>query len=352
MGSWQGLCLSLLILWTTAGGGFLFHYSSRLLPFCEAAGAPFTMPPPYSYLSHRVRTFTAPLNDSRSTTLRASASSINNQASSIASGGKRGPAGEPISCDCHDASRNEQQRCCYYDNKPFCCPISSSCCGSSCCPFGGQCCRATDFSGRMTCCAEDDTCTKQGTCASSSSSSSSSTNIISLLPLLSGASAIVFILCCCLCICVSRIRHQRRTTRRNTAPTPFLINATTTTSGYGTFPEGARQGIPSRTSAYKGVPPAILHSFPVQTYQKGCVPFETASCRICLCEYEPQEQMRLLPCNHHFHCTCIDRWLLSHDTCPLCVQSVLSPSSVSSSTTTLLQPSSSPSSSRWSSRQS
>jgi hypothetical protein len=42
-------------------------------------------------------------------------------------------------------------------------------------------------------------------------------------------------------------------------------------------------------------------------------------CAICLCEFENKEKGKLLPkCQHSFHIDCIDMWLQSHSTCPLC----------------------------------
>lgn len=42
-------------------------------------------------------------------------------------------------------------------------------------------------------------------------------------------------------------------------------------------------------------------------------------CAVCLCEFEEEEKGRLLPkCHHSFHIDCIDMWLHSHSTCPLC----------------------------------
>ncbi|KAI4381096.1 hypothetical protein MLD38_007205 [Melastoma candidum] len=46
---------------------------------------------------------------------------------------------------------------------------------------------------------------------------------------------------------------------------------------------------------------------------------ESFDCAVCLCEFEPEDKLRLLPkCSHAFHVECIDTWLLSHSTCPLC----------------------------------
>ncbi|KAJ9515496.1 hypothetical protein QJQ45_016488, partial [Haematococcus lacustris] len=44
-----------------------------------------------------------------------------------------------------------------------------------------------------------------------------------------------------------------------------------------------------------------------------------SACAVCLLEYEEGELLRaLLPCGHAFHMECIDPWLASHDTCPMC----------------------------------
>ncbi|KAI4343266.1 hypothetical protein MLD38_027794 [Melastoma candidum] len=45
---------------------------------------------------------------------------------------------------------------------------------------------------------------------------------------------------------------------------------------------------------------------------------EDAECCICLCSYEDGTELRELPCRHHFHCTCVDKWLHINATCPLC----------------------------------
>ncbi|KAA8516007.1 hypothetical protein F0562_019186 [Nyssa sinensis] len=50
---------------------------------------------------------------------------------------------------------------------------------------------------------------------------------------------------------------------------------------------------------------------------------EDAECCICLCAYDDGTELRELPCRHHFHCTCIDKWLYINATCPLCKFNIL-----------------------------
>lgn len=45
---------------------------------------------------------------------------------------------------------------------------------------------------------------------------------------------------------------------------------------------------------------------------------EDAECCICLSSYEDGIELRELPCGHHFHCACVDKWLYINSTCPLC----------------------------------
>jgi hypothetical protein len=42
-------------------------------------------------------------------------------------------------------------------------------------------------------------------------------------------------------------------------------------------------------------------------------------CSICLSDYKESEVVRVIPnCGHMFHTDCIDQWLRSHATCPIC----------------------------------
>lgn len=46
------------------------------------------------------------------------------------------------------------------------------------------------------------------------------------------------------------------------------------------------------------------------------------NCQICLESYQAGEKLRTLPCLHSFHSRCIQRWLHTNNTCPVCRQRV------------------------------
>ncbi|KAL9327347.1 hypothetical protein ACSQ67_007992 [Phaseolus vulgaris] len=69
-----------------------------------------------------------------------------------------------------------------------------------------------------------------------------------------------------------------------------------------------------------GLDEALIKSIAIFKYKKrdgGSV--EVTDCSVCLSEFEDDESVRLLPkCSHVFHAPCIDTWLKSHSSCPLC----------------------------------
>ncbi|GAB2267473.1 hypothetical protein Dimus_002456 [Dionaea muscipula] len=74
-----------------------------------------------------------------------------------------------------------------------------------------------------------------------------------------------------------------------------------------------------------GVDQSLIDTLPLFLYRTIIgLKVDPFDCAICLCEFEPQDKLRLLPkCSHAFHMECIDTWLLSHTTCPLCRSSLL-----------------------------
>jgi E3 ubiquitin-protein ligase ATL41 len=69
-----------------------------------------------------------------------------------------------------------------------------------------------------------------------------------------------------------------------------------------------------------GLDPLIIASLPAYVYKQAvagdAIPTE---CSVCLSFLENEEMVRVLPnCKHNFHSECIDKWLSTHSTCPIC----------------------------------
>ncbi|XP_049763066.1 RING finger protein 44-like isoform X1 [Schistocerca gregaria] len=45
---------------------------------------------------------------------------------------------------------------------------------------------------------------------------------------------------------------------------------------------------------------------------------DQTSCVVCMCDFEARQMLRVLPCSHEFHAKCVDKWLKSNRTCPIC----------------------------------
>ncbi|KAL4309976.1 hypothetical protein GQ457_01G035720 [Hibiscus cannabinus] len=75
--------------------------------------------------------------------------------------------------------------------------------------------------------------------------------------------------------------------------------------------------------AKTGLKEPDLQQIPVVVYGTEAS-FTSTECPICLGEFLDGEKVRVLPkCKHGFHVRCIDKWLLSHSSCPNCRHSLL-----------------------------
>ncbi|KAL9224419.1 hypothetical protein vseg_000452 [Gypsophila vaccaria] len=69
-------------------------------------------------------------------------------------------------------------------------------------------------------------------------------------------------------------------------------------------------------------PESVVDLLPLRTYEKpsttGCGE-DVDQCYICLVEYDEGDKIRILPCRHEYHMSCVDKWLKEiHGICPLC----------------------------------
>ncbi|XP_017982440.1 PREDICTED: RING-H2 finger protein ATL66 [Theobroma cacao] len=75
-----------------------------------------------------------------------------------------------------------------------------------------------------------------------------------------------------------------------------------------------------------GLDPDFINSLPI-VWHRSVVPnskgkngfIEETECSICLGLFEDEEKLKVLPeCNHAYHSECVDKWLSSQSSCPLC----------------------------------
>ncbi|KAJ0261451.1 RING-H2 finger protein ATL63 [Hirschfeldia incana] len=111
-----------------------------------------------------------------------------------------------------------------------------------------------------------------------------------------------------------RRRRRRRTVTRIIPPVPL---------------EGLNGGVsPSAAAAAtnddKGLDSSVISSIPLFVYEDDDNEEDEEECVICLGLWEAGDFGRKLRyCGHGFHVECIDMWLSSHSTCPLCRSPVL-----------------------------
>ncbi|KAL3642461.1 hypothetical protein CASFOL_013276 [Castilleja foliolosa] len=68
-----------------------------------------------------------------------------------------------------------------------------------------------------------------------------------------------------------------------------------------------------------GLDRALIDALPVFYYKDIMGSKEPFDCAVCLCGFSDGDKLKSIPnCNHAFHVHCIETWLLSNSTCPLC----------------------------------
>ncbi|KAG1354330.1 E3 ubiquitin-protein ligase ATL4 [Cocos nucifera] len=73
---------------------------------------------------------------------------------------------------------------------------------------------------------------------------------------------------------------------------------------------------------------ALIESLPLFSLASSVavLPKSSPDCAVCLSPFHPHDELRLLPaCRHAFHSPCIDTWLRSTPSCPLCRSSITLP---------------------------
>lgn len=70
---------------------------------------------------------------------------------------------------------------------------------------------------------------------------------------------------------------------------------------------------------FSGLDKAVIDSLPFFQFSSLKGSREGLECAVCISKFDDTEILRLLPkCKHAFHIDCVDKWLESHSSCPLC----------------------------------
>ncbi|KAI3458520.1 hypothetical protein Pfo_015183 [Paulownia fortunei] len=72
----------------------------------------------------------------------------------------------------------------------------------------------------------------------------------------------------------------------------------------------------------RGLDPATINSLPIVMHKNsasGAGNLSEAECCICLGIFGDGDKVKVLPqCDHCFHSECVDKWLTTQSSCPLC----------------------------------
>jgi hypothetical protein len=125
--------------------------------------------------------------------------------------------------------------------------------------------------------------------------------------------ALLAILVCFVCVCV----YLRWACRRYNPDDPTLPSY---------YSSSSSAAAPGGALSVVGLDAAAVAALPVTLYRRPPVgeDVDAAQCAICLGEFAEGDEVKALPrCGHRFHPECVDAWLRSRPSCPLCRGSLL-----------------------------
>ncbi|KAJ4751005.1 RING-H2 finger A3A [Rhynchospora pubera] len=94
--------------------------------------------------------------------------------------------------------------------------------------------------------------------------------------------------------------------------TCYNYRLTTTAAATATTVASTEEGVDHASS---GLDVGTITSMPVELYKEG----ENGECVICLGMFTVGEKLKVIPsCSHGFHPECIEAWLRTQPSCPLC----------------------------------
>ncbi|KAL6620827.1 hypothetical protein ACP70R_035966 [Stipagrostis hirtigluma subsp. patula] len=85
------------------------------------------------------------------------------------------------------------------------------------------------------------------------------------------------------------------------------------------IPTAAADANAAQPQPAAGVPKPVIESLPFFRFAALRGARQGMECAVCLARFDDADLLRLLPrCRHAFHLDCVDRWLDSNASCPLC----------------------------------
>ncbi|KAK8954646.1 RING-H2 finger protein ATL43 [Platanthera zijinensis] len=132
---------------------------------------------------------------------------------------------------------------------------------------------------------------------------------LAVLPFRPSVAVIVVVLTTMFSLTFLLLLYAKHCRRQAAAAAAALAGGVRDGSALGGAPEHRNSGIDR----------AVVDSLPLFRFASLMGEKEGLECAVCLGRFEPEELLRLLPkCRHAFHVDCVDAWLDSHSTCPLC----------------------------------
>ncbi|GAB0489497.1 hypothetical protein MMPV_000716 [Pyropia vietnamensis] len=110
----------------------------------------------------------------------------------------------------------------------------------------------------------------------------------------------------------------------STPYTPGMLSSLASGSGSAAVSGGGPAAATTATTTTPSAVVSVTDGGIVSAAAAGAAEEEEdeATCVICLCEYVTGELVTFLPCRHHFHQRCINEWLVTDKSCPLCKQDI------------------------------
>ncbi|KAG0028499.1 hypothetical protein BGZ81_004670 [Podila clonocystis] len=119
-------------------------------------------------------------------------------------------------------------------------------------------------------------------------------------------------------------RESSRGPSRCNSPTPSQLGQLPTFSTSMTMLENSDAPSPTITQPATLIPMPDVASEEILETKLETTESSEELCSICLGEYEPDDRIRILPCDHEYHAECVDIWLTHKSThCPLCKHDLL-----------------------------